>query len=85
MSRHLQTQRRRPGPRKVGVAKGRADLAAPLRRARSVIVECLADDRNRYFFFFAIFNSANLATMSDPDDAGFTPLSMWRIFPSGSM
>ena len=37
------------------------------------------------YFRFSIFNSASFATMSGPDDAGFTALSMWRILPSGAM
>ncbi len=34
---------------------------------------------------FAMPNSASFATMSGPDDAGLTALSMWRILPSGAM
>lgn len=38
-----------------------------------------------YCYFFAIFSSASFATMSGPDEAGLTALSMWRILPSGPM
>ena len=38
-----------------------------------------------FYLRFAMFNSPSFATMSGPDEAGFTALSMWRILPSGAM
>ena len=42
-------------------------------------------DLTLFYFRFAMFSSPSFATISGPDDAGLTALSMWRILPSGAM
>ena len=42
-------------------------------------------DCTEFYFFGGTFSSFNFATMSSPELAGFTDLSIERILPSGPM